>query len=886
MKRLKTSLRGVTTLIVVLFLISIISLGIYFLNFVRDNAEQEAIIAAQATANQFNTLRGYYTTKVIRKILDNSDLVPSIDHEGDPNKVPLPATMIHDLSDLMKKDKIALKLYSAFPFPHRQSIKLDDFANAAWSALNASKGSSKPFVRTEIINGVTTVRVAISDLMTSDECVNCHNSHPLTPKNDWKLGDVRGVLEVNVPIDGQLERAQRRELYVLFVVMIVVMFIVIIVFFVERAMRRRADEKINFQLDLLAENTNVGMWELDVTRNTMIVNNRWLGIIGYTREETKEVNIAEWKLDKIHPDDVLEIANLLDKHMHGKTERYVSEYRIRHKKGHWVWIYDSGKFNDWSHSEERYIIGTSIDVTSRKMLEAEREQIAQELTQLINTANAPIIGIDAEGKLNEWNQTAVTITGFSKKDVMGHELVDYFIMDEYKESVKQVLTNALQGIETSNYEFPLHAKDGKLLTILLNATSRRDVKGNITGVIGFGQDITELRAKERALNQAQKMEAVGQLSGGIAHDFNNLLSIIKGNLRFLQEDLGQSTVEINELFEDAMSAVDAGARLTQQMLSFSRTKTLQQEIKNVNDAIEKFARFLSRSLTASVELDIDLSDDDLFINIDPSQLENALLNLSLNARDAMPKGGTITIVATQYHHGDGDGDGDGDKYSLSLREGDYVKISVADTGSGISSEDLQHVYEPFFTTKEIGTGSGLGLSMVFGFTQQSNGACHIDSTLGQGTTVSMYFPEVFIRSDGDRKTEDNEELPSPNAEVILVVDDEPRVRRVTLRDLKKLGYKTLEAENADMAKTIIESGEHIDLLFSDITMPGEMDGRMLAIWAAEHYPQIKIILTSGFSKEEVDMEKEQIESFPIIGKPYSNAELAKQIKSTLTEDLK
>ncbi len=177
--------------------------------------------------------------------------------------------------------------------------------------------------------------------------------------------------------------------------------------------------------------------------------------------------------------------------------------------------------------------------------------------------------------------------------------------------------------------------------------------------------------------------------------------------------------------------------------------------------------------------------------------------------------------------------------------------------------------------------------MVFGFTQQTNGACHIDSTPGQGTTVSMYFPEVIEPSEVNRETEDNEELPSLNSEVILVVEDEPRVRRVTLRALKSLGYKTLEVENADMAKTIIESGEHIDLLLSDIIMPGEMDGRMLAVWAKEHYPQIKIILTSGFSEsvKEVGMEKVQIESFPIIEKPYSTVELAKQIRSMLAEDL-
>ncbi len=516
-----------------------------------------------------------------------------------------------------------------------------------------------------------------------------------------------------------------------------------------------------------------------------------------------------------------------------------------------------------------------------RLSEAEREQVTAELSQLINTANAPIFGIDTEGKINEWNQQTAKITGFSKEDVMGRDLVEGFITEDNKSSVKQVLNNALKGDEIANYEFSLNSKEGEYIELLLNATTRRDMEGNITGVIGIGQDITELRKNENALNQAQKMEAVGQLTGGIAHDFNNLLSVIKGNLRFLQEDIGQTTVEINELFEDAMSAADDGAELTQRMLAFSRAKTLQPEIKNANDIIEKFARFLSRTLAAGVELDIDLSDDDLFINIDPSQLENALLNLSLNARDAMPEGGTITIGATQYHHGDGDGV----KYSCSLREGDYVKISVTDTGSGISYEDLQHVYEPFFTTKEIGKGSGLGLSMVFGFTQQSQGACHIDSTLGQGTTVSMYFPETIDDKthdvDSKEEKEEKEELSSHGPKVILVVEDEPRVRRVTLRDLKNLGYITLEAENADMAKIIIESGEHIDLLFSDVLMPGEMDGHMLSVWTKENHPKIKVILTSGFSKGKTDANKDQAHLFPLLRKPYTIDKLAKLIRTTL-----
>ena len=251
------------------------------------------------------------------------------------------------------------------------------------------------------------------------------------------------------------------------------------------------------------------------------------------------------------------------------------------------------------------------------------------------------------------------------------------------------------------------------------------------------------------------------------------------------------------------------------------------------------------------------------------------MNLTLNARDAITQGGNISISATRYHHSDGD------ESSVTLSEGDYIEVSVTDTGSGIISEDLQHVYEPFYTTKEVGKGSGLGLSMVYGFTQQSGGACHIKSTPGEGTTVFMYFPEI-PESKRIEKAKVVDEPAMRGSEVILVVEDEPRVRRVALRDLEKLGYKTLEAENGDMARTIIESGEPIDLLFSDILMPGEMNGHMLAIWVEENHPQIKVVLTSGYSKGQADANRDQAHPFPLVRKPYSINNLAKQIRTTLT----
>ena len=669
---------------------------------------------------------------------------------------------------------------------------------------------------------------------------------------------------------------------------------------------------------------------------------------------------------------------------------------------------------------EMYISGTRTisavirDMTEKVALEektksaqAEHERVATELTQLIDTANAPIFGIDANLRVNEWNQSVAKITGYDKEEAMDCLFIEKFISDIDTESVTNIFSIALQGEESSDFELNLNTRAGKTATILFNTTTRRNLKGFVTGVIGIGhdmtrsvlaeakaqqfsgelsllvdmldvpifsfsssgeiiewnkdladlsgysreemvgvkwtmssfpqmlaedqleaitevifrafsespkaknteltmirkdgarrqlllnltprknpdnkivgvfgviQDITELREKESALNQAQKMEAIGQLTGGIAHDFNNLLSIVKGNLRFLQQDIGEVDSSINELFEDAMSAVDDGAELTQRLLGFSRRGTLHPQINNVGDTIEKFTRFLSRTLGERVELRFEPAGTELKINVDPSQLENALLNVSLNARDAMPEGGLITITAARYHHHDDSG-------SLVLPLGHYIRISVTDNGSGISAEDLEHVYEPFFTTKDVGKGSGLGLSMVYGFTQQSNGTCQISSTFGEGTTISLYFPEVLGAVQGRGKDESIRRRAIRGSETILVVEDEPRVRRVTLRDLDKLGYKTLEAENADVAKAIIESGEPVDLLFSDVLMPGKMDGHMLGMWTEENYPQIKVILTSGYSRGRADVSADKAHPFMLIRKPYSIDKLAEEIRSKLS----
>ena len=546
--------------------------------------------------------------------------------------------------------------------------------------------------------------------------------------------------------------------------------------------------------------------------------------------------------------------------------------------------FDAGEvklLEDLANNLSYGIISLRTEIKRKQVEEILRISEEKFATAFRNSPVAIALSTLSNARLLDISDNVEQLFGYRRDDLIGQSALKLGLWSDPESRTRMMKALQDQG-RVQKWEADLRIASGEIPNCEISAEIINI--GNEPCMLAVIQDVTARKqAEEERIKleqqpiQVEKMDAIGQLTGGIAHDFNNLLSIISGNLRFLQQDIGQNSVEIDELFEDAMSAVDDGAALTQRLLGFSRDRALQPEIKNVNDTIEKFIRFLSRTLGKSIALDTELADEDLFINVDPSQLENALLNLSINARDAMPEGGTITLSATRYHHGDGEGE------DLILPEGDYIKITVTDTGAGIRSEDLPYVYEPFFTTKGVGQGSGLGLSMVYGFTQQSNGGCHISSAPGKGTTVSLYFPEVMDNKNIDKKPEDDEELSMRSSEVILVVEDEARVRRVTLRDLKKLGYKTLEAGNAEMAKTMIESGEPIDLLFSDILMPGEMNGHKLALWTAKNFPEIKIILTSGYNKGEADVHRNEAHPFLLMRKPYSIDKLAKQIRTTLAE---
>ena len=511
------------------------------------------------------------------------------------------------------------------------------------------------------------------------------------------------------------------------------------------------------------------------------------------------------------------------------------------------------------------------------------EAQAAKLRGILESAVTAIVTIDARGLIESINPSTERLFAYSAAEVIGKN-VRVLMPEPYRAEhdgyLANYLTTGVKKIIGIGREVSGRRKDGTVFPIHLSVSEfEADGHRYFTGMIHDLSDrkhVEEaLRESERRLAQAQKMEAVGQLTGGIAHDFNNLLLVIMGNLELLEPQLGHG--EQRALLKEAQDAALLGSKLTDQLLTFARRRHMDVQIVQLNDQVVGITDLLRRTLGEHVVLSTSFTRHQWPIRADLGQLQSAIVNMAVNARDAMQGGGKLVIetrnAVLDAEHGD---------FHAELKPGEYVQLSISDTGSGMLPDVRDRVFEPFFTTKEKGRGTGLGLAMVYGFVKQSGGHVTVYSEVGHGTTFNLYFPRADAEASATASTETKSAADPDAREMILVVEDDERVRQLTIRRLKLIGYRVLEASDGPKAIEILARGETIDCVFTDLVMPGGMTGREVAARARQLKPGIKVLLTSGYAEELVhgdDLEREQLK---LLRKPYHQAELAAALRDVLS----
>jgi PAS domain S-box-containing protein len=493
---------------------------------------------------------------------------------------------------------------------------------------------------------------------------------------------------------------------------------------------------------------------------------------------------------------------------------------------------------------------------------------------IFETAVDAVIVSDQHGIIQEFSKAAERMTGYSAADLIGQNmrvLLPATLRHEHERYTARYLwtVRELEVCRKDGTVFPAHLSIAEWW-----AGGHRHFTGILRDLTSEKQEQLERLKLEAQLHQAQKMEAIGNLTGGMAHDFNNMLSVIIGNIDLLR-DLKGDDPDADELIREALEAAFRGADLTRRLLAFARQQPLRPQRVDVNALVAGITRLLSRTLGEDIEISLDLSPEAWPVVVDPAQLEATLTNLATNARDAMPDGGRLMVVTSNRNL-----DTDYAAQHTEVVAGGYVMIEVSDTGCGMTPEVMDRIFEPFFTTKSRDKGTGLGLSMVFGFIKQSGGHISVYSEPGIGTSFRLFLPRMTTDSS---TVEESLALPVVHGrgETVLVVEDNAALRRVVVRQLSELGYQVVEAENGAAGLQLLEE-QSIDLLLTDVVMPGGVNGHELARRARQRWPQIKIVFTSGFSEARLNGELDPLPaSTPLLSKPYRKEDLASAAREAL-----
>ncbi|WP_057411814.1 hybrid sensor histidine kinase/response regulator [Pseudomonas amygdali] len=664
---------------------------------------------------------------------------------------------------------------------------------------------------------------------------------------------------------------------------------------------QEAVEQLQLALDSGAV---VGTWVWDIIADQLTGDERFARTFGLCPKLCAKGLPLELVIASIHPDDSARVDKSIEDALQN-SETYRCEYRVLHEDGLYRWVEASGKIERDSRGKPVRSPGVLLDIDSRRMAEDERDR----LNELLRIFTAAVPGVvyakDLEGRMLVANRGTAELIGKPPEFFIGKTDLEFLDDQQQARVLMETDRRIMQNNVSEQIEEQVNLPDGSAATWLSTKAPLLDKNGEVIGLIGSSVDVTARKKAEEAvreLNQtleqrieqavfereqiedalrhSQKMDAVGQLTGGIAHDFNNLLAGISGSLELITKRLAQGRVgDVDRYVSVAQGAVRRAASLTHRLLAFSRRQNLSPRVTNVNVLIQDMEELIARTVGPEIDIKVVAHDDLWPALIDHAQLESSLLNLCLNARDAMPSGGRIVIETanasieecTDPDHG--------------IPAGEHLSIRVTDTGIGMSPDTVAKAFEPFFTTKPIGAGTGLGLSMVYGFVRQSGGQIRVESVEGQGTSVVMHLPR-HIAENAPRAAgpEITEEPAQHTGETVLIVDDEPSVRMLVAEVITGLGYNCLEAGDAQSGLQILQSDTRIDLLISDIGLPGGMNGREMADAAGDCRPGLPTLFITGYAKTSVLDDCHLRPCTQVLTKPFGLDALAGRVTGLIGAD--
>ncbi|VVN66411.1 PAS domain-containing sensor histidine kinase [Pseudomonas fluorescens] len=682
----------------------------------------------------------------------------------------------------------------------------------------------------------------------------------------------------------------------------------------EASIKAQHESEERLQLALSATE-GVGTWDWDIAEDRFIADPHFAQLHGIDPAQAGQRPISDY-LTAVHPQDRVMVARSIKYCINHGTE-YAEEYRLLLPDGQLRWVFARGRCYKDHHGRPIRFLGAALDLTDRKQVEQALRQSQTELQLIINAMPVLIGYVDNEQRFRLNNAAYLEWYGMTPQELYGKTIREVIGEELYAARAEQI-TAALAG-QPCSFEAQSFHRDGRPRHALMKYLPRHGADGAINGFYIFVIDETERKQTEaalrnlnetleervaartrelaetnlrlqnemfereraeEALRHAQKMEALGQLTGGIAHDFNNMLTGIIGSLDLMQRYIADGrSAEIGRFTEAAVSSANRAAALTHRLLAFSRRQSLDRKPIDPNQLVHSLEDLFSRTKGEHINLKLQLANEVWPVSTDASQLENALLNLVINARDAMPNGGELLIETSNSYL-----DGTDISTLEPVKAGDYVMIGVTDNGSGMTPSVLAKAFDPFFTTKPIGQGTGMGLSMIYGFAQQSGGHVSLSSLPGQGTSVRLYLPRLYLAAVEKTQTVSPRATPPAIAgETVVLVEDDPAVRMLVLNVLDELGYNAHEAEDAKTALPLLESDLRVDLLVTDVGLPG-MNGRQLAEIARQSRPQLKVLFMTGYAEKALDRQGFLEEGMDMVAKPFSIDVLANKIRTMISQN--